>query len=209
MLVAVANTKGGQGKTTWSCALAGWLEAELLDLDPQQGDSISWGEMAGHPVRVVWPEESLDALEACSKDKIWHVADCPPHEGEAMRAALAYAQAVLVPVGPGPQDARGWGRMQELLQEAKEGPNPALRVGLVLNGLRPRIALHEAVAKMLRDAHKPSEGVWFLGVAGLRQAVAEAYATGAHPFLVSGHAGEEFQEILKMFTKIVLNTKSK
>ncbi len=209
MLVAVANTKGGQGKTTWACALAGWLEAELMDLDPQQGDSIGWGEAAGHPVRAVWPEEVLDVLEAASQDKSWHVADCPPHEGDALRAALAYAQAVLVPVGPGPQDARGLGRMQTLLDEARKGPNPGLKVALVLNGVRARVGFHEEVVRMLQDANHPTKRTWFLGAAGLRQAVAEAYARGGHPFLAAGLAGEEFSNILGKFTKNVLNTKTK
>lgn len=207
MLVTVANTKGGQGKTTWACALAGWLEAELLDLDPQQGDSLGWAEAAGHPVRAVWPDESLEVLETCSRDKVWHVADCPPHEGESMRAALAFAHGVLVPVGPGPQDARGWGRMQTLIEDARQA-NPSLRVGLVLNGARPRVALHEEVARMLQDANRPMEGIWFLGVAGLRQAVAESYGQGRHPFLAPGQAGEEFSTILGKFAKNVLNTKS-
>ena len=208
MLVAVANTKGGQGKTTWACALAGWIDAELLDLDPQQGDALGWAEASGRVVRAVWPDEALGVLEECSGGKAWHVADCPPHEGEAMRAALAYARAVLIPVGPGPQDARGWGRMQTLIEDARQA-NPGLRVGLVLNGARSRVALHEDVLGMLREAHRPKDGVWFCGVAGLRQAVAEAYAKGADLSRAHGLAGEEFSSILGIFAKNVLNVKIK
>jgi len=38
MLASSVNFKGGQGKSLWSAVLADWLDAEILDLDPRQGD---------------------------------------------------------------------------------------------------------------------------------------------------------------------------
>ena len=54
MLMASANFKGGQGKSTWAAILATWLgdQVEILDLDFGQGDSLAWAKRAGRPARL-------------------------------------------------------------------------------------------------------------------------------------------------------------
>lgn len=204
MLLAVANVKGGQGKSTWASTLAAWLEGELLDLDPSQGDSYGWAEAAGHSTRLVWPEDLWATLEEAAADHNWHIADCPPLEGEATRGALALARVVVVPVVPsGAPEARAWGRMLGLIEEARKGPNPSLKAAALLNAVRPRLALVDDFIKLMKDFHHPSESQWFLGVAAQRVAVADAFAAGRMPFHGSGPEAQEFVAILEKIGKIV------
>lgn len=204
MILACANVKGGQGKSTWAANLAAHLKAPLLDLDPSQGDSHAWAEAARHPSRLVWPEEFWPVMEAAAQESTWSIADCPPLEGEATRGALGLARIALVPVTPsGSQDARAWGRMISLVEEVRQGPNPQLKVAVVLNALRPRTAWSDDFQALVREYHDPNKGQWFLGSVNQRVAVADAFAEGRMAFKGHGPEAQEFLDIFDKFDKII------
>ena len=46
MLISVINYKGGQGKSTWAAILADWANADLIDLDLNNGDTWAWAKKA-------------------------------------------------------------------------------------------------------------------------------------------------------------------
>ena len=180
MLISSVNFKGGQGKSLWAAILAGWLDAELLDLDPRQGDAHDWAEKAGRKSRLIWTDYATVLRQASIDPKNWFVADCPPHEGEETRAALRYSHLVVVPVVPsGAQDARAWGRMTSALAEAKL-ENPGLKVAAVLNANR-QTALAKEFLVMLKEWHQPKVGQAVLGVVPQRVALAEAFGAGEIP----------------------------
>lgn len=176
MLISVANHKGGQGKSLWASILASWMEAELLDLDTTNGDSLAWGTRANHPVRLV-KAPAREALIAASLDpKQWFVADLPPHEGDLTQMALALSQATLSPVVPGGiQDAAAWGRLRAALAEAREH-QPRQKQFVVLNAARPT-SISAEFEKMLREWHDGNLQC-VLGVLPLRVIYSEAYAQG-------------------------------
>ena len=204
MILACANVKGGQGKSTWATNLAAYLSAPLLDLDPSQGDSHAWAETAGHPSRLVWPEEFWPVMETAASEPTWSIADCPPLEGEATRGALGFARIALVPVTPaGSQDARAWGRMVSLVEEVRQGPNPNLKVAVVLNALRPRTTWSDDFLSLVRKYHAPNKGQWFLGTVHQRVAVADAFADGKTAFAGHSPGAKEFSDIFDMFGKII------
>jgi cellulose biosynthesis protein BcsQ len=209
-LISVVTAKGGQGKSVWACALAGHLEAELLDLDPQQGDAYAWAQAASHPARCVWEhgEALVETLQAAAEGKAWHVADILPHEGETMRAAVALSKAILVPVMIGAQDARGWGRMSSLIQEARK-VNRALKVGVVANGVRLATDMAKNFMPLFDQIHSPKNGIWFLGSVGLRTAISEAYARGEKISAIPGAAGQEIRAVIDSFDKNILKLKHK
>jgi chromosome partitioning protein len=125
--IALANQKGGVGKTTTAIHLAHGLALRgdkvlLLDLDPQgnalvalQGMGADAGaDEAGGPFRAVadnlWiegdfaeelPDEAF--LERLRRDMErlapdWLIADCPPRMDAWGRAGLHLCQEVIVPV---------------------------------------------------------------------------------------------------------------
>jgi cellulose biosynthesis protein BcsQ len=202
-LISCGAVKGGQGKTTWAITLASALEAGLIDLDYAQGDSHDWAERSGFtPAERVWPEVVVDRVVQASEATEWWVADTPPGEGVALRAALGASRAILIPVGCGTNDLRGWGRMMAVLAEIREKVNPQVRVGVVLNGTRAGCRTHdEAAAFFQEQVHDPKGRLWFLGTVGLRQAIPDALRNGRSPAMVAGLAGEEIQNVLDQFVK--------
>ena len=208
-LIACANVKGGQGKSTWAVILASVLEAGLLDLDSAQGDGFDWATRSEFaPVERVWPEGVVDRMAQASEDAGWWVADCPPGEGVALRAALGAATSVLVPVGCGTNDIRGWGRMSMVLDEVRKELSPLVRVGVVLNGVRAGCRTHEEAAEYFqKSVHSPKGLTWFLGTVGLRQAIPDAIRDGRSPALVGGVAGEEIEEISRRFVRYCVKGK--
>lgn len=198
-LVAVANVKGGQGKSTWSAILKSHLNGSglVLDLDPQQGDAHTWAQAAGVDSKLIWPETLFEDLEAAANDNLWwHVADCPPNEGEATRAALALAAIVFVPLIPGgAQDAQAWGRMSDLLEEAWK-VNPDMEAVVLLNSVRPT-ALSRDFQELLQSWHSPEDGRNFIGSVPMHVAIAETIAKGKAP------ADPAVRKALKGFDKVV------
>lgn len=199
MLLAVANTKGGQGKTTLACTLAAHLGAELLDANPENGDADAWARLAGHPCQLVY-RDTLQMLEGCASKKSWSVVDCPPWDGDETRMALAHAKAVVVPVAAGYQDLRGLARMASLIVEAREKANPRLRAAII-GTMRRSTSFAATWADALQGYHRPKEGLFYLGSLPQRQAVVDAFGAGLPAYQAGQPAGKEVSELL---TKLVV-----
>ena len=135
-IIAVANLKGGVGKSTiavnLACDLAGRQSAVLVDADVQ-GTATEWASRGDLPVTVesmplesgkevaAWVERVLDI------DAAHIVIDCPPHVGPATYAAVGIADIALVPVTPSGADLVATTQALSLVrevQEARHGDGP-------------------------------------------------------------------------------------
>lgn len=142
-LILVANAKGGVGKSTLASQLAGWLARQgrrvmLGDLDRQQSDA-EWlrrrqENLPGLPPIEGWQPEGKEALRLRTPKGVTHVVlDTPAGlHGKALRAALAPASHVIVPLQPSLFDAQATLPFVRKLQEEA----PGLRMALVLNRVR-------------------------------------------------------------------------
>jgi len=195
--IAVANTKGGQGKTTLACALAAFLEGTILDANPENADAWHWAQQAGIPCQQVYADNLDQVLVEAYKSKQWSVIDCPPTANTETRAAIGISKLVVVPVGAGYQDIRGLGRMIDLIKEAKANgqTQPGLQVAIVGNGRRA-VAFSEAWEQGLARYHHPKEGIHFVGIIPQRQGIVDGYFEGKPAFLVGEPAGSEVTKVL-------------
>ncbi len=106
MNIVVSNVKGGVGKTTTAVYLAA-VAAEksrqpvyLVDADPT-GATAEWYD--------AWPIEGVELIEGPSPRTVTKamgqegvtIVDTPPGEGAVVQAALAAAEAVVIPTRAG------------------------------------------------------------------------------------------------------------
>lgn len=133
--VAIANTKGGAGKTTISTNLAvalsrRGLDTVLIDADPQ-GSARDWSAAGGcELVPVVGCDRPTLDKDLRGVKGEWKIIDCPPHAASVAAAAIRAADLVLIPVQPSPYDI--W---------AAEDTVKAIRARQDVTGEQPAAAL--------------------------------------------------------------------
>lgn len=152
-IIAVANQKGGSGKTTIAMQLSGCLGQRgervlVIDADPQ-GTAIRWAASAEEdkpfPARVAGLAAAGGKVHREAKkyvdDYDYLVIDCPPAvDSPAPQSALLIADLVIVPVIPSPADLWAASGIARLI-EGVLGLNEELRARVVPNMCQPHTAM--------------------------------------------------------------------
>ena len=159
-ILAVAQQKGGAGKTTIAVQLGVWWACQgrkvaLLDVDPQ-GSMKAWhglrseagldGSLSVSDVAGWKLSSEIDSLK---RDNDLIIVDTPPHAETDARVAVRAAQLILVPVQPSPMD--WWATKPTLDMAAKE----KTKFLLVLNRLPARGKLADAIRAKIEAAGLP------------------------------------------------------
>ena len=124
-VIVLASQKGGVAKTTVTgnlgvaAELAGDGPAVLMDTDPQGSLSAWWNARAAEapalaPVSLKELPAKLQALAGAGF--AYAIVDTPPAITDAIRAVVALADLVVIPVKPSPHDLRAVGRTVEIVQ---------------------------------------------------------------------------------------------
>ncbi|CAH0184558.1 ParA family partition ATPase [Roseomonas sp. CECT 9278] len=178
-VIAVAQRKGGAGKSTIAANLAAAYAEEgarvaLLDIDPQRS-LARWDDVRGRSAKARplhfeaptgWRLPSiLDRLRAES-DVV--LLDTAPHDDSDARTAVRGADLVLVPLQPSAADL--WSMDATLDLAKKEGR----RVALVLNRAPSSGRLLDQVHAAIRERDLPLVGA----ALGNRTAFAQAFMAG-------------------------------
>jgi len=171
IVIAVANQKGGCGKTTVSMNIAGALARDgeyrvlLIDADPQ-ASAMQWrknSEDSALPFDLrPFPHPVLHKeIGKLSSNYDLVFIDCPPGGGshsthgdisrDICRSALKAADVVLVPIRPTPLDYHASHSLLPMIRDVAF-LNEHLKVFIVINGKAPgRTRLGQEAAALAAD----------------------------------------------------------
>jgi len=159
--IAVANLKGGCGKSTLALNLASGLEKRgktiLLDVDPQ-GTLEHWLKetFEGMPNVKNASKNVKKIISDSEKNYDFVVADCPPSlESGHTQEVLKEVDLLLIPVLPSPPDLWSSVHMVDAVKEAQK-KNTKLKAKLVRNQVETRSALSKAMRQAIEFCGLPA-----------------------------------------------------
>ena len=135
-IIAIANGKGGVGKSTVAINLAGTLARKtesvfLVDADPQGTISDWFNSRKEQPAQrlvhknlevthLPWSANDISSkISNKSKDYVFTVIDCGPANDKITRTALAVSDFAIIPVTPSPYDIHSVRKTLDMIHEGK------------------------------------------------------------------------------------------
>ena len=146
MIITVAHTKGGVGKSLISFHLAVALQAAVVDLDFQRTIIIN-NEMrknSGKEPIAVLQTKSLEDLITLrdhdektkdTKDEQTFIIDVGGFDSDVNRIAIAIADLIIVPANDKTNDIIGLHQFKEIIDQIEESTNMKLEPKLLINNV--------------------------------------------------------------------------
>ena len=180
MILALANSKGGVGKTTIAVHLVAWMAQQghrvaFVDSDVQ-GSSSGWlGEAAPDikTYRLLTADDIVAQLPLIQSEFDYVVVDGPAGLSEVTRAIMCLADLAILPCGPSVLDLRAVMDAVEVLRRIQEARNGLPTAVIVPNKLQPQYRLSKELVETVHGLEMPiGDGL------RLRQAYADAAGQG-------------------------------
>jgi chromosome partitioning protein len=209
-IIAVANSKGGVGKSTAAVHLAAWLHEQghrvtLADCDTQQSSSewIREAVPAVKAVRLDNPDHILNELPNLIAETDYVVCDGPGSQTETSRALLLRADLAIVPCKASMLEVRALAKATEVLRQAQDIRGGVPKAVIVLS----MVGKHYRLTQDMRDAAAALNLPLARVAMTLRQIYADAPGQGAIIWKMGSRAREAAEEIRSLFAEILPDAK--
>lgn len=206
MIITVANSKGGVGKSTLAVHLAAWLHEQgkrvtLADCDTQQSSS-EWIREAIPEIKAVRldnPDVILNDLPVLAQEADFVVADGPGSQTETSRALLLRADMAIVPCKASMLEVRALAKATEVLRQAQDIRGGVPHAIIVLS----MIGLHYRLTQNMKDAAAALNLPLASKSMILRQIYADAPGQGSVVWQMGSRARDAAQEVDDLFREIL------
>lgn len=206
MIIVVANSKGGVGKSTIAVHLAAWLYEQgytitLADCDAQQSSS-EWAREAVPgvtAVRLADPDEILDRLPSLALQADFVVADGPGSNTEVSRALLLRADLAIVPCKASMLEARALTQATNVLRQAQDIRGGAPKAVIVLSMVGKRYRLTQDMKDAAATLNFPLAAT----AISLRQIYADAPGQGAVVGTLGARGKDAAAEVKLLFQELL------
>lgn len=191
-VIAVAQTKGGAGKTTTAiCLAAHWAsrgeKVAVIDADGPQHHATKWLNASdeGSPLKAITlstaPADLPTEIGRLAEDHDRVLVDMIGADADVVTYALANCDVALVPVQDSPLDVDGAITTWRRIGQAEQARGRKIVARIVLTRTQPTTALYDAIRDQLRAAGLPLAGAELAN----RVAYKEGMLQGATPTLLA------------------------
>ncbi|MDS1370681.1 ParA family protein [Aliarcobacter butzleri] len=137
MIITVAHTKGGVGKSTLAWNLAHSLKAtgktvRIVDLDFQQTLYFINALNEDSQIEVLQPETITELLDIFKNNKGYLIVDVGGFDSDINRTAMEKANKIVVPVSSSVTEVIGFQTFKDILKDID-----AVSINVVLNNIHP------------------------------------------------------------------------
>ena len=206
MIIVIANSKGGVGKSTLAVHLAAWLHEQghrvtLADCDTQHSSS-DWLREAMPEVKTVRlanPDQILDELPQIAREADYVVADGPGSNTETSRALLLRAQLALVPCKASMLEVRALKQATSVLRQAHEIRRGVPRAVIVLSMVGKTYRLTQDMKDAAHKLHLPLAKTALT----LKQIYADAPGQGRVVWQLGARGREANREVQSLFRELL------
>jgi len=206
MIIVVANSKGGVGKSTIAVHLAAWLHQQghqvtLADCDTQHSSS-DWLQEAEPDIKTVRlgsPDQILDELPAIARDSDYVVADGPGSNTETSRTLLLCADLAVVPCKASMLEVRALKQATLALQHAHRIRRGRPRAVIVLSMVGKNYRLTQDMRDAAAGLRLPVAKIALT----LRQVYADAPGQGVVVWQLGARAREASRQVQQLFRELL------
>jgi len=137
MIITIAHTKGGVGKSTLAWNLAHSIKAKgekvtIVDLDFQQTLFFINSIRDKEDIEVLQPQSGSELIEIFEEYKGYLIVDVGGFDNDINRIALSWADKIVVPISNSVTEVIGYKTFEAILEEID---NPFINI--VLNNIHP------------------------------------------------------------------------